>query len=42
MKADYDPFDMQRFLSVMPLFSDLSNEERTRLARVPIEASGPR
>ena len=32
MKADYDPFDMQRFLSVMPLFSDLSNEERTRLA----------
>ena len=32
MKADFDPFDKQRFLAVMPLFSDLSNEERIRLA----------
>lgn len=32
MKPDTEPFDLQRYLSVMPLFSDLSETERARLA----------
>lgn len=32
MKTDYQPTDMQLLLSSMPLFSDLSTEERGRLA----------
>lgn len=32
MKPDTEPFDLQRYLSVMPLFSDLSEAERARLA----------
>jgi CRP-like cAMP-binding protein len=32
MKSSTEQFDMQRYLSIMPLFSDLSAEERTRLA----------
>lgn len=32
MKMDIDPFDMPRYLSVLAIFSDLSQEERERLA----------
>ncbi|HSO46280.1 MAG TPA: Crp/Fnr family transcriptional regulator, partial [Rhodoferax sp.] len=32
MKPGIEPFDPQRYLSVMPLFSDLSDAERARLA----------
>jgi len=32
MKSSTEQFDMQRYLSIMPLFSDLSAEERNRLA----------
>ena len=33
MKMDIDHFDMPRYLSVLPMFSDLSQEERERLAQ---------
>ncbi len=33
MKASTESFDMLRYLSVMPLFSSLSDEERHRLAK---------
>lgn len=33
MKTDFEQFDMPRYLSVLPLFSDLLPEERERLAR---------
>jgi CRP-like cAMP-binding protein len=32
MKPDTEPFDLQRYLSVLPLFSNLSDAERARLA----------
>lgn len=32
MKMDVGPFDLQRYLSMMPLFSDLSPAERDRIA----------
>lgn len=32
MKPDTEPFDLQRYLSVLPLFSNLSDVERARLA----------
>ena len=33
MKTDVDHFDMPRYLSVLPMFSDLSQQERERLAQ---------
>lgn len=33
MKMDVEQFDMPRYLSVLPLFSDLSQQERERLAQ---------
>lgn len=33
MKLDVEQFDMPRYLSVLPLFSDLSQQERERLAQ---------
>ena len=33
MKTEIEQFDMPRYLSVLPLFSDLLPEERERLAR---------
>ncbi|MEN9375045.1 MAG: hypothetical protein RL710_202 [Pseudomonadota bacterium] len=33
MKMDVEQFDMQRYLSVLPLFSDLSQLERERIAQ---------
>ena len=33
MKMDVEHFDMPRYLSVLPMFSDLSQQERERLAK---------
>lgn len=33
MKMDVEPFDMPRYLSVLPMFSDLSPSERERVAQ---------